>query len=206
MTAEVFGALDFLPRDDFLGEVLRQASGGSEAAKSAVADAVEEATVTVLSGDLQPRYLDESPTPWRVQPDVTIESDDICCLVEAKRIRAASFQRDQLLRTLMALRTCAHDRTPLLLLVTGQPPPLPVSGLGRLQPLEAVDEGLADLPVAERPSLQQLAAEGLVWTTWSDITTITRNAADGWAPAEPSGHGSVQRLAGVITASVARHS
>jgi hypothetical protein len=162
LTTEVFAALDFLPRDAFLGNVIRNARAGTEAVKSTVAAVAEDAWVTVLPGDIQPRFRDGTPTSWRVQPDVLIESDDVCCLVAAKRIRPSSFQRDQLLRTLLALRTRADGRTPLLLLVLGQPPPIAVAGAGRLDPSAAVAAGLAASPDDERASLTELAAHALV--------------------------------------------
>lgn len=206
LTAEVFAALDFLPGEAFLRSVIRGAQGGTERVKATVGAVVEDARVTVLPGDIQPRWLDDSPTPWRVQPDVLIESPDVCCLVEAKRIRPSSFQRDQLLRTLLALRTRADGRTPLLLLVLGQPPPVAVAGAGRLDLDTAVQRSLDTLTdERENKDLARLAADGLVWTTWTEIAEAVQCSAAEHGGESDSVRASILRLAQSVSDSVQRH-
>lgn len=206
LTAEVFAALDFLPREAFLGGVIRGAHGATERVKAAVAAAVEDARVTVLPGDIQPRWMDGIPTPWRVQPDVLIETADVCCLVEAKRIRPSSFQRGQLLRTLLALRTRADGRTPLLLLVLGQPPPVAVAGAGRLHLDTAVQRSLDTLTdQRENKDLARLAADGLAWTTWTEITEVVHRRAGEHGGESDSVRASLSRLAQSVSDSVQRH-
>ncbi|MEO7127084.1 MAG: hypothetical protein ABI382_10725, partial [Nakamurella sp.] len=94
LTAEVFRALDFLPRVPFLDAVLRSAGVGADA---------EGFDVDVLPGDEQIAALG-----IRAQPDVLLTSASHYILVEAKGMKpGASFQPEQLYREAMIAEHCS---------------------------------------------------------------------------------------------------
>ncbi len=106
LTAEVLSPLGYLPRDQFLGEVLRSAHGATETCAGAASE-IEEAQLTLLP--------EESLLPGSavvVQPDATMAMPGHFVLVEAKRIRTASFQPEQLAREYITLLDKAADRVP----------------------------------------------------------------------------------------------
>ena len=113
LTAEVLSPLSYLPRDRFLGEVLRSAHGAKDACVGAALE-LETAQVTLLPDEF---VLPGSATT--VQPDATIAMPGHFVLMEAKRIRRASFQPEQLAREYVALLNEAADRVHLLLIVLG---------------------------------------------------------------------------------------
>ena len=53
LTVEVFQTLDFLPRTDFLGSVLRAAHGAKDVRDRLIAD-IENTTIEMLVGDIRP--------------------------------------------------------------------------------------------------------------------------------------------------------
>ncbi|MGI8691630.1 MAG: hypothetical protein ACR2JK_01840 [Geodermatophilaceae bacterium] len=110
------------------------AAHGADAAREAVIREIEAAVLTLLPDEtLLP------PTGIVVQPDATLISPNTHVLVEAKRIRACYFQAEQLPREYLALLLAAEARTPLLLVVLGAPPPVPLRGhRGRLPLLDAL--------------------------------------------------------------------
>lgn len=204
LTTEVFSALDFLPRAAFLGAVLRAAHGADEA-RDAIATSIEDADVQVLPGDIAPQVAGGRPAAWTVQPDVTIATGSTLCLVEAKRIRSASFQRTQLARTLLGLRHSADGRVALLLLVVGSAPPVPVARLGRLSIEQAIDVGLGELDRADANAVRELAAAAVAWITWDEIGAVTRDAEHDLGPLPESVRASVARLASSVTGAIDWH-
>lgn len=116
LTAEVLQALDFLPRDAFLGQVLRNSEGATLARDHAAANA-ENLLFDVLPGDLELPGLG-----IRAQPDALLSSEYGCVFVEAKRIRTSAFAPEQLARELLLTAHYASGRRPLLLLMLGARP------------------------------------------------------------------------------------
>ncbi len=90
LTAEVLQALDFLPRDAFLGGILRAAHGADAARGIAVAE-IESAAVSILDEvQLNPSATDRGKQ-LVVQPDALIRSANAYALVELKGLRANMF-------------------------------------------------------------------------------------------------------------------
>lgn len=118
LTAEVFQGLSNLPRDLFLGEVLRCAHGADQT-RLAAANEAEHADLDVLPGSLLLPALNID-----VQPDVWVTGPSVQLLVEAKGFRkGATFNVGQLPRELLCLQAHSGNRTPLLLLVLTTPHP-----------------------------------------------------------------------------------
>jgi len=205
LTAEVLWPLSCLPRDAFLAEVLRHAHG-AEANRLRAAAEAEEADVMLL-----PDEIKLGPERVVVQPDASIISPSTFVLVEAKRIRPSSFQAHQLPRELVALVSQAGARSPLLLLVLKEPPPVPVAGLGRLSLHDALT---LDLPavLAKTPEvnatmhdLVERLPDIVAWITWAEIAELTRRQRGLFHDALYGLRGTVQRLTDEVTRAIEWH-
>lgn len=141
LTAEALTALDFLPRTDFLGAVLQAAHGAVAARSKAVAE-IEQAEVTLFPDQLVLRPNAPTNQTLVVQPDGSVISPGSYVMLEAKRIRTSAFQPEQLAREYVALMREARGRSPLLLLILGSEPPVPVRGHGRMGIAEAISRHL----------------------------------------------------------------
>lgn len=198
LTAEVFDALDILPRSTFLGRVLAAATG-ADAAREALISTIEDADVTVLPGDLAPRPQPSTGGEWRIQPDAILSSEAAYCLVEAKRIRGGSLQPRQLARTAITAHDRAEGRGGMVLLVLGSPPPVVVRGRGRhdLASAMLLDETPGwDLP---DPLLC------LAWITWHRIAEVVDESSRELRSPDPSVAASIRRLADRIGTVVRWH-
>jgi len=136
LVTEVFSALDLLPRRAFLGEILA-AAHGADVARAATIESIEDAVVDLLPGG--PDLALGGPN---IQPDAYLHLPDATVLVEAKRIRSGAFQPEQLAREFLTLMRDHQTTYRLLLLVLPKPPPVPVSGLGQLEVVEAITSQL----------------------------------------------------------------
>lgn len=182
LTAEVLGPLCSLPRQAFLGEVLRSAHG-ADVARAVVADQVEEARITLL-----PEQSWLAPGGTVVQPDGLIETPDTKVLIEAKGMRRSRFQPEQLAREFCCVTRDAaaapSPTHPLLLLLLPQPPPVPVAGLGRVPIHTSIKNNLAH--VAARTANLTFSTEDLTdridatvsWITWHEIRDTISSPLD----------------------------
>lgn len=212
LTAEVFQALDFLPRQYFLGAVV-EASHGAAKARTLLQQEIEQAQFTLLPGNF---YLIPSAKQHRsglaVQPDGLIKSPNCYGLLEAKRIKRSSFQPEQLAREFVLVAREAQERQPLLWLVLSSPPPLPVQGHGRLGLTEAIDLHLESvLNRAENHNLEKSALleqinEVVCWTTWQTVAEVVREQVHNIDCADPSVAACVRRLTDAVIRSVNWHS
>ena len=170
LTTEVFQALDFLPRAAFFGRILGSVSGGASETVERLSQEVEQLKFTLLNGDI---YLANRPQRAElcVQPDGVIESSSVYCLLEAKRIKPRAFHPEQLAREYLAVVQEARGRRPLLLLVLPEPPPVAVSGHGRLEIDTAVGNYLEH--VRSRCEHEFSPDELMRWDVSSVIAYIT---------------------------------
>ncbi|MEO5318750.1 hypothetical protein PV761_09210 [Arthrobacter sp. CC3] len=209
LSAEVMMALDFLPRDRFLGAAIRAATG-AESARTLLINEIEEAELRFLPGDLTLAPNRPGNDQLVVQPDALITSPSSFVLVEAKRVRASSFQPEQLAREYVATMAHAGTRTPLILLL-GAAPPVLVRGRGRMSLEDAISAELES--VLLRANNEELALEGLVerihdvfcWITWTELSAVIGNQAADFSTTDPSVNASVQRLAESLRSSIAWH-
>ena len=200
LTAEVLQALDFLPRDAFLGQVLRNAHG-ADAAREQVASDVENQVVDVLVGDLELPELQV-----RAQPDALLTSDRSYVFVEAKRIKTSAFQEEQLARELLLTAQHAAGRQPLLLLVLGAPPPVRVRGQGVLGIADAVSLGATK--IGERLGTTVAMPDPVTmvaWTTWAEVADAVGRAADAYECPDRSALQAIRRLAASVGDAVHAH-
>jgi hypothetical protein len=217
LTAEVFQALDLLPRAAFLGKILRTCVTGAPETVNALADEVETLAIHLLPGDifLQP----DTTKPLSVQPDVIINSTSVYCLVEAKRIRpGARFQPEQLTReylavvqeaTITAVRKGPAKR-PLLLLVLPSGPEIAVAGTS----------GKMDIPTAVSSSLETVLrrckhelraalpadlSSVIAYTTWDSLANSLTKAQRAFTNPDESVRGSAERIANTALAAIRWH-
>lgn len=208
LTAEVFQSLDFLPREAFLGRILRSAHG-ARAAVEVVSREVEVSTVRLLPGDV---FLSKAGD-FSVQPDVEIQSPSVYCLVEAKRLQSGSFQTEQLTREYLATIQEAQKRgkTALMLIVLPTPPPVRVKKHGNIEIQAAIANYLE--PVIDRcehrfdpcSTLVERVGSVVAYTTWHAIAASITSGVDSFAGESISVKGSIERLAKAALTAVAWH-
>jgi hypothetical protein len=202
LTAEVLLPLSYLPRDAFLGEVLRRAHG-AERAREAAAREAELAGITLLPEE------HTLPGGIRVQPDAEFSMPASYVLVEAKRIGRASFQRTQLAKEYLAVRQAAGSRIPLLVLILGTPPPIAVKETGAMTPEEAVMRFLPELTGGAVQDAGPLAAdvrEAIAWTTWTEIAATVESQCEAFAGQDRGLEGTIRRLCSSVGQAVRWHS
>lgn len=197
LTAEVFQALDFLPRSRFLGAVLDDAQEATPGRAPLSAHA-EQMTVTVLPGDLTAEEL-----AVRVQPDVLVSSPGDFIVVEAKAIRRATFQIEQLAREMLIAQTHAAGRRPVVLLVLDKPPPINVREVGQLSIAEAIDVGMQRI-TGRVPTVPAVDVE-VLWTTWASIASQVEQSLSSFVNPDPSVIASVQRVGGALSEAIEAH-
>ncbi|SDM11736.1 hypothetical protein SAMN04487913_12711 [Arthrobacter sp. ok362] len=207
LTAEVFQGLSNLPRDLFLGEVLRCAHG-ADRTRFAAANEVEDADLDVLPGSLLLSALDVD-----VQPDVWVTGSSVQLLVEAKGFKkGAAFNIEQLPRELLCLQEHSGDRDPLLLLILTTPPPIRIAGKGRHEVDAGVAVGLE--PLCDRAGMTADEYEVLLasipfcvaWTTWSEIYTIVKRQRSALSDLPSSIAASLHRIADGVAQAIKWHS
>lgn len=203
LTTEVFSALDFLPRNAFLGAVIGAAVGAGEA-RAALIEDIEVCEVEVLSGDLRPTLPSGEPATWTIQPDGLVTSGRSVCFIEAKRLRSASFQQRQIARTALAVVDLAKERTAFALLVLPHEPPVQVAKHGRMTISEALKLGLDDSAWTD-DEIERVSRECFAWITWKNLGETVRTAADRFTSGDPSIDGAVRRLTAEVHNALARH-
>ena len=210
LTAEFLIGLDFLPRDLFLGGLLR-AARGADPARVALAVEAEEIHVQFLPGNLRIAPAHPGQQAFIVQPDALLTTEHTMALIEAKRIRASSFQPEQLARQYVALMANRGVRTPLLLLL-GVEPPVPLRGHGRMGITEAISLHIDS--VLERGGYPSPTREELIngiddvfcWITWPEAAAVIEREAGSYLASDTSTTASVRRIAEATLASIAWHS
>jgi hypothetical protein len=213
LTAEVFQALDFLPRGSFIRKVLDGAHGARETMSTLTAE-VEDIEVAYLPGDIpvcDPSLLGNGP---HVQPDVILRSPSVLCFVEAKRTKSGgSFQFGQLAREYLAVCREARNshQKPLLLLVLPKEPPFHVGKVGPRtigEELSGVtdpcgpDQAGRSIAHAEEPEWDGVVA----YVTWHEIQRTVQSAVEGFGSEDDSVVRTVRRLAKTLQNSVDWHS
>ena len=208
LTAEVFQALDLLPRTEFLGGVVAALHGDDiEGTRSRVLMEIEGAEVDLLPGSL-PRGRGDPD--YDVQPDATLSTSGAFVLLEAKRLRRSSFQAHQLPREFVAVHRYAEGRAPLLLLVLPKPPPVSVAGHGSLSIREAIQLNFgtksgAHATYEQVARLTDTIASSTAWITWSEIQDVVRRQASAFPSGTQSIAGCVSRLAALVEHAVVFH-
>jgi len=205
LTAEVLMPLDFLPRRAFLGAVI-EAAHGADDARLVVASQIEAASISLL-----PEQVDLSPT-LGVQPDGFISTPDALVLVEAKRIKPNRFQTEQLAREFVTVHRAAAGRSPLLLLILGQEPPVRVGSIGYLTVSEAIQRYLDSVlgrtldHTLVLDDLRHAIPDSVAWITWQEVAVSIQRAAAAFEVPDPSTSAAISRLSSDALRAIAWHS
>lgn len=204
LTAEVFQALDFLPRSFFFGEII-DCAHGSAAGRAILRRDAEIAEFLLLPGEMH--LAGENIPKVEVQPDVILTTANLYCLVEAKRLRQSSFQWLQLAREFLMAHSLAEGRIPLLLLILNAPPPVLIQGHGRKSLAEAIIAGLPQ--VMSQPDAisawHEKIDQTVAWITWHEIADVVRRQLQTIDVADSSVAASIRRLVESITNSIEWH-
>jgi hypothetical protein len=199
LTAEVLTALDHLPRSRFLGAVLTAAHGDEDATTQAARDA-EAFTVDFLPEVvLNPAGVGKAAQVV-VQPDALLSGPGSLVLLEAKRLRASSFQPEQLAREYLTVTALADGRAPLLLLLLGTPPPIRVAGHGCLSVTDAIGLHLdavharLDRHPWSLARLREQLDRSWAWTTWTQLAEVLHTQNPPGTYADPSVAAAVTRM------------
>jgi hypothetical protein len=194
LTAEVLGALSYLPRSTFLAAVFRAAHGADDT-RERVAVEAEQARITLL-----PEESTLASGGTVVQPDGLLVTPSCHVLLESKGMGRSAFQPEQLSREFACVVRDAGNARPLLLLITPTAPPVPVKGHGRvpvgaavrlfLEPVLARTSGL-DTPLHD---LIARIPDTVAWITWNEVQAAVANAHFDAAALPVSVAGTVQRL------------
>jgi len=215
LTAEVFQALDFLPREDFFGEVVLKSHLIRETTQVAdeVISEIDSAEFILLPGNYYLRPSENSHfTGIGVQPDVLVESEKSSILIEAKRIRSGSaFNKQQLAREFVLVTRESKQKKPFLLLVLKNEPPIKVSGAGIMEIREAILKDLKEVYEQteghhmEYEQLVDLIDTSVAWVTWDQINSIVKEQVRKYDVEQPVNR-TIQRLVESINESIERHS
>lgn len=133
-------------------------------------------------------------------------------MLEAKRIKASSFQPEQLAREFVLVMREARERQPLLWLVPGSEPPVSVQGHGRLGLKDATELHLESvLARAENHNLEKIKLleqvdEVVSWTTWQAIAVVVQEQAKSLTTGDPSIRACIGRLTDSVIRSVSWYS
>ncbi|QOR36153.1 hypothetical protein IMX26_04895 [Clostridium sp. 'deep sea'] len=180
LTTEVLQALDYLPRENYLGKIFCSAHGNELTKKSLCKDA-EQLNLTILPGNY---YLKPNPKTheegFAVQPDAILESNKHFIIVEAKRPKRGSFHIKQLARDFVLLTKNSSIKKPALFLILGEKPPIILNRAGKFPIEEAIQIYLKDAikEAGEYPYYYEEALRKIepivLWTTWAEINTIAQ--------------------------------
>ncbi|GAA3590748.1 hypothetical protein [Kribbella ginsengisoli] len=206
LTAEVLGPLSYLPRSTFLAAVFRAAHGADETRELIAAEA-EQARITLL-----PDESTLSPGGTVVQPDGLLTTPSTHVLIESKGMGKSAFQPEQLSREFVCVLRDAGPARPLLLLITPNPPPVPVKGHGRLSIEDAItrylEPVLARTAGLEAPGadLASRIPDSVAWITWPELREAVATAAIDLSTLPAGIAGTVQRLRDDLLTAVDWHS
>lgn len=203
LTTEVLLALDLLPRTHFLGAVLAAAVGAEKGRRVLIREA-EEIEFSLLPGNSYLRPGGKRPQ-YGVQPDAILRSPGAFVVVEAKRLRRGSFQREQLAKEYVITLQRSGVRAPLLLLLLPEPSLVPVAGRGRRSPEEAIAmelESVLGRTESPRYDITEASAripEVVCWTTWGDLSATLDQQLAALSVADESLRKSISRLVNLVS-------
>ena len=213
LSAEVLQILDFLPREEFLGEIIKHLHINNKNLTDVLFKEIEDASMNLFPENY---YLKAKPkshqTGISVQPDGIVETNSIYGLLELKRIRSSSFQPLQLAREFYLVTREAKEKIPIMILVIAKEPPVPVRTIGRVGLVSYIQKTLpevyssADSHHLSLIQLQDMVEDHISWITWSEIRTIISNLKEKHQSNNTSIDASITRLCDTLINAIDFHS
>jgi len=146
LSVEVLQLLYFLPRREFLGEILNSLHTINKTAVDRLIQEIEQVEMNLFPGN---HYLKAKPTSHQrgisVQPDGILQTSSIYGLLELKRIKRGSFQRLQLAKEYYLVTRDAKDKIPLLILIIPHEPPVKVQSNRRVDIVDYIHHTLPEV-------------------------------------------------------------
>jgi hypothetical protein len=211
LTAEALQAIDFLPRLQFLGNILRGAHAG-DTGRTILADEAEHCEIELLPGNFYLRPGRKSHSEGvAVQPDGIIKSPSVLCVIEAKRIKSNHFSADQLAREYFLVTRDCGNRRPLLLLILSKPPPCSWQAMAAMALLTPFGYALPKCTIKptsiHRPwsNLSAGIKENFAWITWGEMADIVKEQTKTFENQPGSIEKCVTRLSAAFLDAVRRH-
>lgn len=146
-----------------------------------------------------------------VQPDTLLITSSVYALIEVKRIKRGSFQKEQLAREFYLVIREAKDKIPLLILVLPSEPPISVAGEGRVDPVEYNKQTLPKVfseSDSHQHSLEELlsmVSNHIAWITWDEVYDIINKQNTNYQALNKSEKLSINRLCEAIFDAIQRH-
>lgn len=213
LTTEVLQILYFLPRTHFLGEIVHNLHTNNKMVKEKLYQEIEESEFNLFPGNY---YLLNEPITHQmgiaVQPDALLITKSVYALIEVKRIKRSSFQKEQLSKEFYLCTREAKEKTPILVLLTSNEPPFAVQGEGRVDPNNYIKETLPN--VYKRTDSYHLSLNEIVdlvdnhtaWITWFELKQIIKQQMNTYETDSKSERLSIERLCNELVAAIDRHS
>lgn len=213
LTTEVLLGLEFLPRRPFIkyfSDRITSSSSSDRFLSDEELDTFHFLSAPVGRHALRPN----APTHQAaidVQIDAMAETDYSRIFIEAKRIRSSSFQEEQLARTFIVALREAQQRRPRMLLILGEPPPVKVKNLGRVEITDGIRMCLASVYKKTEcieftlPEAEQRLEDCVGWITWHSIAEAVESAMREYDNHDKQTYASIQRIASFISESVRWH-
>jgi len=211
LSTEVLQILYFLPRQHFLGEIIQALHIDNDAIKTTLYDEIEDTQFDLFPGD---HYIFDDLLMSKninVQPDAFLSSESVHALLELKRIKRGSFQKQQLGREFYLLSKQAKSKQPLLILIISQEPPILVSGEGRVNPTDSIKRTLTELfehTTNHHLSLDEVIKQvdqSVAWITWNEIEDIIKRQMINYESENISEMKSIDRLCKALLGAIERH-
>lgn len=213
LTAEVFLALEYLPREPFCTAISQAVLSEGKTGIFLEQGELEGAKFSVFpNGRFELRSSAANhQQALDVQIDAMIETEQSIVFVEAKKIGGGSFQEEQLARTyLIALRE-AGERRARLLIIPGLEPPVRVKNIGKvgiktgiLASIESVYAKIEGLDVSLEDAKERID-ESVFWITWPKISDAIDNAKKNYRNSDESTRLAVFRIANSLIDTVSWH-
>lgn len=214
LTAEVFQALEFLPRYPFIEEVAKHITRlGEDQSPFIKLDELESAKFEVSPGgglSLRPS-AETHQQRIEVQFDALITTNRSNIYVEAKRIGRSSFQEEQLARTfLIALRE-SNKRLGKVLLILADPPPVLIKKQGRKSIEDGILHNLDSVYLKTEgitrtlEEVQSKISSTVAYITWQDISRAIEAAYVRYRNNDSSTAAAVERICQSLIQSIHWH-
>ena len=214
LTAEVFQALEFLPRYPFIEEVAKNITRlAADQSPFIEVDEVESATFEVSPGGALSLWPSAETHQQRieVQFDALITTNRSKIYVEAKRIGRSSFQEEQLARTfLIALRE-SDKRLGKVLLILADPPPVLIKKQGRKSIEDGILDNFEDVYLKTEginrsvEEVQSKIRSTVAYITWQDISNAVETAHARYKNTDSSTASAVERICQSLIQSIRWH-